>query len=147
MEKTNELNKFLSYIHMGNEVFRIYYKEAEKINSSELKQLITEIQEQFKKHEEKVTSLIIKYGYDPVDSLTLSGKMGVIMEQLKVVSDNFCIAIDALKAVHMGDVSALKFIHENKKMDNSVIDDLKKIIDDYDVLKDKIKEYIFKYCS
>ena len=47
MEKTNELNKFLSYIHMGNEVFRIYYKEAEKINSSELKELIVEIQEKF----------------------------------------------------------------------------------------------------
>ena len=66
--------------------------------------------------------------------------MGVIMEQLKVVSDNFCIALDALKAVHMGDVSALKFIHENKKMDNSVKDDLKRIVDDYDVLKGKIKE-------
>lgn len=28
MEKTNELNKFLSYIHMGNSIYRIYYKEA-----------------------------------------------------------------------------------------------------------------------
>ena len=28
MEKTNELNKFLSYIHMGNSVYRIYYEEA-----------------------------------------------------------------------------------------------------------------------
>ena len=28
MEMTNELNKFLSYIHMGNSVYRIYYNES-----------------------------------------------------------------------------------------------------------------------
>ena len=53
MEKTNELNKFLSYIHMGNSVFRIYYNEAKNLNDQNLIDLIVEIEEIFKKHEEK----------------------------------------------------------------------------------------------
>ena len=37
MEKTNELNKFLSYIHMGNSVFRIYHKECENLKDEKKK--------------------------------------------------------------------------------------------------------------
>ena len=48
MEKSNELNKFLSYIHMGNSIYRIYYEEAKKFNNQRLINLIVEIQEIFK---------------------------------------------------------------------------------------------------
>ncbi len=33
MEKTNELNKFLSYVHMGTSIYRIYYEHAEKLKN------------------------------------------------------------------------------------------------------------------
>ena len=47
MEKTNELNKFLSYIHMGNSIYRIYYKEAvslknEKLTDDEIYRVVKE---------------------------------------------------------------------------------------------------------
>ena len=45
MEKTNELNKFLSYIHMGNSVFRIYHKECENLKDEKLLGIIEEIEE------------------------------------------------------------------------------------------------------
>ena len=43
MEKTNELNKFLSYIHMGMSVYRIYHGVAKKLNDNKLSSLIVEI--------------------------------------------------------------------------------------------------------
>ena len=55
MEKTNELNKFLSYIHMGNSVYRIYYDEARELNDDELLDEIVKIQEIFKTHEESIS--------------------------------------------------------------------------------------------
>ena len=139
----NKLNKFLSYIHMGNDVFRLYYKHAEKIDNQELKELIVEIQEVFKQHEENMTNIIKSKGIDPTDSLTIQGKMGVIMENLKIIDNEFSIALDALKAVNMGEISALKFMYENKKIDESIINDLKIIITDYDKIKTKIKNYIY----
>ena len=145
--KYNRLNKFLSYIHMGNEVFRVYYKHAENVQNKELKRLIVDIQEVFKNHEEKITKLIALKGCSPTDTLTIQGKMGVFMESLKVVDDSFAIALDALKAVNMGEVSALKFLKENQKMDNSIKDDIKKIITDYDEIKTKIKNFIFRHFS
>ena len=47
MEKTNELNKFLSYIHMGNSIYRIYYKEAVSLKNEKLTDLIVSISETF----------------------------------------------------------------------------------------------------
>ena len=47
MEKTNELNKFLSYMHMGNTIYRIYLEHAKKLENEKLIHLIIEIQEIF----------------------------------------------------------------------------------------------------
>ena len=43
MEKTNELNKFLSYIHLGTSVYRIYLDNADKLHADSLIILINEI--------------------------------------------------------------------------------------------------------
>ena len=40
MEKTNELNKFLSYMHMGNTIYRIYLEHAKKLENEKLIHLI-----------------------------------------------------------------------------------------------------------
>ena len=42
MEKTNELNKFLSYIHMGTSIYRIYKDSAEKLHADSLIDLIVD---------------------------------------------------------------------------------------------------------
>ena len=51
MEKTNELNKLISYIHMGNSIYRIYLEHAEELQDNKLTNEIKEIQCIFKKHE------------------------------------------------------------------------------------------------
>ena len=43
MEKTNELNKLISYIHMGNTIYRIYLEHAEELQDNKL---INEINKQ-----------------------------------------------------------------------------------------------------
>ena len=77
MEKTNELNKFLSYIHMGMSVYRIYHGVAKKLNDDKLSALIVEIEEIFKTHEEKITKLIVENKEEATDSLTAAGIVAV----------------------------------------------------------------------
>ena len=43
MEKTNELNKFLSYIHMGTSIYRIYLDNAERLHADSLISLIKKL--------------------------------------------------------------------------------------------------------
>ena len=59
MEKTNELNKFLSYIHMGTSVYRLYYDEAEKFEDESLSLLIKEIMEIFKNMKKLLQDLLM----------------------------------------------------------------------------------------
>ena len=86
MEKTNELNKLLSYIHMGNSIFRIYYEHAEEFHDETLKKQIVLIQEIFKKHEEKVTHLIKENKEEATKSITYAGIMGIYKENSGKIS-------------------------------------------------------------
>ena len=98
MEKTNELNKFLSYIHMGNSIYRIYYKEAVSLKNEKLTDLIVSISETFKKHEETITKEIEKYGEKATESLTMAGLIGVYKEKMKNFKDDFVVVTSAIKA-------------------------------------------------
>jgi hypothetical protein len=82
---------------MGMSVYRIYHDEAEKINDQELINLIVDIEEIFKRHEEKITKLINDLGEVATNSLTAAGVMGVYKEKLKVFDDSFDICHSALK--------------------------------------------------
>lgn len=146
MEKTNELNKFLSYIHMGNSIYRIYYDEAERLKAEKLRKLIVEIMEIFKKHEEGVRSLIQQFGEEPTSSLTAAGIMGVYKEKMKVFNDAFTICINAVKSTNMGLVSALKFLEENKELAAGLKDKIIEVIDDYGVVIHKVKAFILEEC-
>lgn len=142
MEKTNELNKFLSYIHMGNSVFKIYHKECENLKDEKLLGIIEEIEEIFKTHEEKFTSLITNMGEKPTESLTAAGIMGVLMEKMKFVDSDFDICINAIKSTNMGTISALKFLDENKKLPKKIKNEVVKVINDYFTITMKLKDYI-----
>ncbi len=142
MEKTNELNKFLSYIHMGNSIFRIYHKESENLKNEKLLGVIEEIEEIFKTHEEKFTNLITNMGEKPTESLTAAGVMGVLMEKMKFVDSDFDICINAIKSTNMGMLSAFKFLDENKKLPKKIKNEVTKVIDDYYMIIGKLKNYI-----
>lgn len=147
MEKTNELNKFLSYVHMGTSIYRIYYEHCEKMESKKLLKLITEILEIFKTHEENITKLINSENEEATNSLTAAGVMGVMMEKLKIVDNEFSICTSAIKATYMGMISALKFLNENKNLSENIKESIINVIDDYEKINKMLKNFIIKeYC-
>jgi septum formation topological specificity factor MinE len=141
MEMTNELNKFLSYIHMGNSVYRIYYNESNKFHDEKLEKLFTEIMEVFKKHEESITSLIESFNEEATSSLTAAGILGVYKEKMKIFDEPLDICVAALKATNMGTISALKFLNNNKKLHDDVKHEIYEVISDYGLIENKIINY------
>ncbi len=141
MEKTNELNKFLSYIHMGTSVYRIYYEEAVKFHNNDLINLIVEIEEIFKRHEEKITKQINDLDEEATNSLTAAGIMGVYKERLKMYDDSFDIVLSAIKSTNMGLLSALKFLHSNKELHDDIKKHIVDVINDYGLIIDKLTKY------
>lgn len=144
MEKTNELNKFLSYIHMGTSVYRIYYEHAKKIEDEKLMNKIVEIQEIFKTHEETITKLINSFQEEATDSLTFAGMMGVCKEKMKFFGNSFSICINAIKSTNMGMISAIKFLDNNKKLPILVKKEIKNVIKDYINIQLMLVEYILE---
>lgn len=144
MEKTNELNKFLSYIHMGNTIFRIYHEQAEKQGNHKLVALIIEIKEIFKTHEEAITKLIEEFDEEATNELSFAGVMGVYKERLKTFPDELSICTSAIKATYMGLISALKFLDENKELSTGIKEHIIKVIDDYGIIANKIKEFVLE---
>ena len=149
MEKSNELNKFLSYIHMGTSVYRIYYEQAERFNDNELIKLIVEIEEIFKTHEEKTTKFINELGEEATNSLTAAGIMGVYKEKLKIFEEPFDICTSAIKATNMGLISTIKFLNDNKELPTNTKNLIREVIEDYDKIQSKWINYVLKnlYCE
>ena len=142
MEKTNELNKFLSYIHMGTSVYRIYLDNAEKLHADSLVSLIKEIEEIFKTHEEKITRLIHEENEKATTSLTAAGLLGVYKEKLKIFDSAFTICINALKSTNMGLISAIKFLEDNKELHKEIKDIIINVIEDYQKIEKKLLDYV-----
>ncbi len=137
------MNKFLSGIHMGNSVFRLYFDE---VQHEELKQLFAKISETFKTHEEKMTSIIEHVGGDPTDSLTVRESMSVAMEssKVKLLGNDFRICIASLKAVHMGIIGSIRFLHDNKELNQRFLDRVQTVLDDYRSIDDEIQSFLRK---
>lgn len=144
MEKTNELNKFLSYIHMGTTIFRIYDEQASKLNNEKLSKKIFQIKEIFKTHEEKITKLIETFGEQATDSLTMAGIMGVYKERLKALDDEFSICINAIKSTNMGYISAIKFLYDNKNLAQGIKEKIIEVIEDYERIIKMLRAYIYE---
>ncbi len=144
MEQTNELNKFLSYIHMGMSIYRIYSNHAEALENKALMNLLTEIEEIFKKHEEGITSLINNYDEEATNSLTFAGVMGVYKEKLKTFDDAYTICVNAIKTTNMGLLSAIKFLEENNDLPEDVKTKVKEVINDYINIEVKITNYVIE---
>lgn len=142
MEKTNELNKFLSYIHMGTSIYRIYLDNAERLHADSLISLIKEIEEILKTHEEKITRLIHEENEKATTSLTAAGVLGVYKEKLKIFDSAFTICINALKSTNMGLISAVKFLEDNKELHKEIKDIVINVIEDYQLIEKKLLDYV-----
>jgi len=142
MENIYELNKFLSYIHMGNEVFRVFYDKAKMLNDEKLLDLIVKTEETFKTHEEKISKKIKELNVVPTKRLTLSGKIGVACEKMKIMDTPFKVCQNMIKATNMGMLSALKFLHENNNFSSKIKDSVKDVIDDYALIIKDVKSFV-----
>ncbi len=144
MEKSNELNKFLSYIHMGMSIYRIYSEYAEKLEIKSLVNLLTKIETTFKQHEKEITNLIDDLDEEATKSLTFAGIMGVYKERLKTFDSAYTICVNAIKTINMGLLSAIKFLEENQELPNNVKASIKKVINDYVNIEVKITDYVLE---
>ena len=124
MEKTNELNKFLSYIHMGMSVYRIYHGVAKKLN------------------DDKLSALIVENKEEATDSLTAAGIVAVYRTKMKVFENAYDVVIEAYKATHMGLLSSLKFLKENRKLPSDVKCRIECVIRDYEKIQNKWINYM-----
>lgn len=144
MEKSNELNKFLSYIHMGTSIYRIYYEQSENFGDNKLINLIVDIEEIFKTHEEKITKLINELGEEATNSLTAAGIMGVYKEKLKIFENPFDICTSAMKSTNMGLISAIKFLKDNQELPCHIRNAVVEVIKDYEKIQNKWINYVLE---
>ena len=126
-----ELNKFLTGVHMGGATFKDYLDKAQNL---ELKSKLREIIESFKKHEEAITHRIEELGGNASDSLGIRGNIAEAFEKIKLISVDTDAEVceHAIKAMNMGIKNANKFMEENKNMEQSIMNDMKGVIKDYD---------------
>jgi hypothetical protein len=127
-----EMNKFLKGIHMGSAAFKDYlHKTKEPAIKSELVQII----ESFKRHEEAITNRIEILGGNAADTLGIMGTMADFFERIKLIPVNtdFEVCERAVSAIEMGMEQGEKFIEQNKDLDESLMNEVKAVVSDYDV--------------
>lgn len=141
-----ELNKFLTGVHMGGATFKEYLNKAENL---ELKSVLKEAIESFKRHEEAITHRIEELGGNASDSLGLRGNIAEAFEKIKLIPvDNDCeVCEHAIKAMIMGNKNANKFIEENESMEKSILSDIYGVVKDYDNHLNKLKNLQSKLCN
>lgn len=136
-----EMNKFLKGIHMGGTTFKDY---LEKASSLKLKESLVEIIESFKRHEEAITKRINQLGGNASDTVGLMGMMGEFFEKMKLISANTDEEVleHAINAMEMGIKNGNNFIDEHKDLEESLLNEVKAVVDDYDSHLKKLKEFI-----
>ena len=144
-EIINELNKFLKGTKMGADTFEQY---QEKAQSPELKNQLHHIINIFKSHEEKMVALIQKLGGEPQDSLGIIGELSSMFEKVKdiFVDTDQEVLEHAIKAVTMGKENGTKVLQTCKdlKADQSVIDRLTEILNDYTTTEKELTKMVQK---
>ena len=141
-----DLNKFLTGIHMGGATFKDYLDKAQNL---ELKAKLKEIIESFKRHEEAITHRIEYLGGNASDSLGIIGNIAEAFEKIKLISVDTDAEVceHAIKAMNMGIKNANKFIEENKDMEESIMNDIKGVVKDYDNHLDVLNNLKSKLCK
>ncbi|MDU2122102.1 MAG: DUF2383 domain-containing protein [Clostridium celatum] len=141
-----ELNKFLTGIHMGGATFKEYLDKAQNL---ELKSSLREIIESFKRHEEAITHRIEELGGNASDSLGIRGNIAEVFEKIKLISVDTDAEVceHAIKAMNMGIKNTNKFMEEHKNMEESLMNDIKGVIKDYDDQLEVLNNLKTKLCK
>ncbi|WP_294129430.1 DUF2383 domain-containing protein [uncultured Clostridium sp.] len=141
-----ELNKFLTGIHMGGATFKDYLDKAQNL---ELKSTLKEIIESFKRHEEAITHRIEELGGNASDSLGIIGNIAETFEKIKLIAVDTDAEVceHAIKAINMGIKNANKFMEENKNIEQSVMNDIKGVVKDYDNHLEVLNNLKTKLCK
>ena len=79
-------------------------------------------------------------GRNASDSLGIIGNISEAFEKLKLIPINKDSEVceHAIKAMNMGIKNANKFLEENENMDESIMNDIKGVIKDYDNQLEKL---------
>ena len=141
-----DLNKFLTGIHMGGATFKDYLDKAQNL---ELKAKLKEIIESFKRHEEAITHRIEYLGGNASESLGIIANIAETFEKISLLSVDTDAEVceHAIKAMNMGIKNANKFIDENKDMEESIMNDIKGVVKDYDNHLEVLNNLKSKLCK
>ncbi|HBD06415.1 MAG TPA: hypothetical protein DCY93_03280 [Firmicutes bacterium] len=137
-----EMNKFLSYLYMGENTFRIYLRNVQE---DDLMDLLTTHINKFKEHEQNIEEKISNY-CAVKKNLSFMQKRVLCMERMKADGrSDMKLAFLAVKAINMGLESAMKFLYEYYSYlpkdfaDNALI-----IVAYYGEVNSDLKAYILK---
>ena len=121
----------------------------DKDQNLELKAKLKEIIESFKRHEEAITHRIEYLGGNASDSLGIIGNIAEAFEKIKLISVDTDAEVceHAIKAMNMGIKNANKFIEENKDMEESIMNDIKGVVKDYDNHLEVLNNLKSKLCK
>lgn len=131
---------------MGGATFKEYLDKAQNL---EFKSSLREIIESFKRHEEAITHRIEELGGNASDSLGIRGNIAEAFEKIKLISVDTDAEVceHAIKAMNMGIKNTNKFMEEHKNMEESVMNDIKGVIKDYDDQLEVLNNLKTKLCK
>lgn len=134
MKKENE---FLNGIYMGEKIFSIL---RDNTSNTQLINGFDEIMDSFSRHKESIKEYMVTYNI-ATTPLGISSKISSFYEYLKVnnTDDDFKVLIEGIKAINMGIIQGMKFIHENKKLNEEFLNIASGVIKDYDNHLSKLK--------
>lgn len=135
MKKENE---FLTGINMGEKTFTIL---KENTINTKLYDGFEEIIQSFKRHKESIKEYMMMHNITPATELPITSRIANYYEFVKVnnTDDDFKILIEGIKAINMGIIQGLKFIHENKGLNSEFLDLASGVVKDYDNHLSKLK--------
>lgn len=125
-----KMNKFLKGTHMGADTFKDYLELTE---DEKLREVLVDIIESFKRHEEAITHRIEQLGGNAADTIGIQSIFGEIMEKFQVMmTDNDKEVLErTIKALEMGIKQGNTFLGQNKELPNNIIKEIENMVEEY----------------
>ena len=141
-ELIQEYNELLQGCHMGASTFKIYLDETYDL---ELRKLLTEAIDAFKKHEKSLTEKIIHLNADPTDEIPMMGMISEFFEKMKVKMADTDKTLDyALRAIDMGIQGVENFHKKHPEINDDIRQATSDLLHDYKITYQKLSDYKIK---
>ncbi|ELC8441502.1 DUF2383 domain-containing protein [Clostridium perfringens] len=135
------LNDNLKELYMGIDVFNHYHK---KCKSNELKNLLGDVINLYKKEATELSSKISSLGDSPASSIGISGKISEALYNIKTLTADTDSEIleESIKAFKTGIIAFQKVLEDKgDQLDSDAVNLLKNIIKENEELSKKLNEY------